>query len=1111
MSRCIFPIFAAVAIAFANAATSARAASPTASPSGRVDFTRDISPILSGRCFACHGPDDAHRKAKLRLDVREDALKSREGKAAIVPGSLSKSELWRRISTAKSVDVMPPPKKGGKPLTPQETALLKKWIEQGAPYAEHWAFVPPVRPPVPIVSNQYSVFSVLSGSGRTGSSKLNTDSLKTDHSNPIDAFISTKLAAEKLRPSPPADKTTLIRRLSLDLIGLPPTPEEVDAFLADKSPDAWSKQVERLLASPHYGERWGRLWLDAARYADSDGYEKDKRRLVHFYRDYVINAFNRDLPYDRFIIEQLAGDELPNATQDQLVATGFLRNSMLNEEGGVHPEQFRMEAMFDRMDAVGKGILGITTLCAQCHNHKYDPLTQEEYYRMFAFLNNDHEAMPRVFTPSEQEKIASLRREIGTIEAAMRRQLPDWQSRMAKWESGVARNQPEWTILRDLELISDNAQRYYPQADGSLLAAGWAPTKFTAIFQTTNKLETLSAIRLELFTDPNLPANGPGRSHKGLFALTEFTVEAAPLSNPKKKTKVKFASATADFDQLELTLESNFQDGSTNRRVTGPIGFAIDGNKSTAWGGDSGPGRRNTDRVAVFQLATNISFPGGTVLTLSLSQEHGSANANDFGTQNLGRFRISAIGQASGQPPMVADRVPKKVREAFAVPAVRRTPEQVAAVFDHWRTMVPEFAAANAKLDALWQQWPEGTTAYALVARTEERMTSVLNRGDWLKPTRGVKPGVPAFLNALPAGADASRLTFARWIVDRRSPTTARVFVNRVWQAYFGTGLVETSEDFGRQSAKPSHPELLDWLACEFMEGGGAGSGVSGLGSRGRSEASQTSERKPQTLDARPYPLRAEPWSVKNLHRLIVHSATYQQSSRVTPESLTKDPYNRLLARGPRFRVDAEIVRDVALAASGLLNPKVGGRSVMPPAPEFLFKPPASYGDFPWVSETGDERYRRAVYTFRRRSTPFPALLVFDAPVGDFSCVRRQRSNTPLQALTTLNEPMFMEAAQALALHTLRDGGASDTDKITFAFRRCTARVPTKDEQKELLSLLTKQEQRFTGRDADAWQLAAADPKNPPALPAAATPAKLAAWTAVSRVLLNLDETITKE
>jgi mono/diheme cytochrome c family protein len=1090
----------------AAAAISATAAPSGSSASAKVDFARDISPILSAKCFACHGPDDAHRKAKLRLDVRESALALRDGKPAIVPGNLTKSELWRRIN-AKNDDAMPP-KKEGKPLTSPELALIKKWLEQGAPYAEHWAFVPPVRPGVPKVSNQYSVSSVQSKSVRPGASGLNTDSLNTEHSNPIDAFISAKLAREKLRPAPPADKPTLLRRLSLDLVGLPPTPEELDAFLADKSPDAWSKQVERLLASPHYGERWGRLWLDAARYADSDGYEKDKRRLVHFYRDWVISAFNRDLPYDRFIIEQLAGDQLPGATQDQFVATGFLRNSMLNEEGGIHPEQFRMEAMFDRMDAVGKGILGLTTACAQCHNHKYDPLTQEEYYRMFAFLNNDHEAMPRVFTAPEQEKIASLKREMAAIETAMKQQLPDWRARMAKWETEVARNQPPWTVLRDMELITDNNQRYYPQSDGSLLAAGWAPTKFTATFQVTNSLPEISAIRLELFTDPNLPSNSPGRSYKGLFALTEFSVEAAPASDPKKKTKVKITDATADFDQPVLPLEPGFHDGSTNKRVTGPISFAIDGDKKTAWGGDSGPGRRNTDRVAVFQLATNIAFPSGTVLTIHLSQEHGSANANDFGTQNLGRFRLSVVGSTT---PAIADKVPKRVRDLFAIPAARRTPEQVAAVFDHWRTTVPEFSAANAQLDALWARWPEGTTAYALVARTEERMTSVLNRGDWLKPTRGVKPGVPAFLNPLPAGADTSRLTFAQWLTDRRSPTTARVFVNRVWQAYFGTGLVETSEDFGRQAAAPSHPELLDWLACEFMEGAAAGSGVSVLGSRVRGEASQTSERKPQTLDARPYPLRGEPWSVKHLHRLIVHSATYQQSSRVTPELLARDPYNRLLARGPRFRVDAELVRDIALASSGLLNPKLGGRAVMPPAPEFLFKPPASYGDFPWTSETGDERYRRAVYTFRRRSTPFPSLLVFDAPVGDFSCVRRQRSNTPLQALTTLNEPMFMEAAQALALRTLRDGGASDADKLAFAFRRCTARVPTRDEQAELLALLAKQEQRFTGKDTDAWLLATADPKSPPALPAAASPAKLAAWTAVSRVLLNLDETITKE
>jgi mono/diheme cytochrome c family protein len=648
-----------------------------------IEFTKDVKPIFAKNCYSCHGAKK--QESGLRLDEEATALKGGDsfGKSAIVPSKSAESVLIQAVAHSHSELKMP--KKGNR-LTDGQVGILRAWIDQGANWPavsiagekeaskEHWAFKAPVRPALPAVKNSKWV------------------------RNPVDAFILAKLEKEKLKPSPPAEKAALLRRLSLDLIGLPPTLDELDAFLADKSPDAWPKQVERLLASPHYGERWGRLWLDAARYADSDGYEKDKRRLVHFYRDWVIAAFNRDLPYDRFIIEQLAGDQLPGAAQDQFVATGFLRNSMLNEEGGIHPEQFRMEAMFDRMDAVGKGILGLTTACAQCHNHKYDPLTQEEYYRMFAFLNNDHEAMPRVFTTTEQEKIASLRREMNAVEAAMKQQIPDCRARMAEWEAEVAHNQPQWTTLRDLELISDNNQRYYPQSDGSLLAAGWAPTKFTATFQTTNQLENISAIRLELFTDPNLPANGPGRSYKGLFALTEFAVEAAPLGDPKKKSKVNFASATADFDQTVLPLEPGFHDGTTNKRVTGPINFAMDGDKKTAWGGDSGPGQRNTDRVAVFQLATNISYSGGTVLTLNLSQEHGSQNANDFGTQNLGRFRVSVI--STGQP-VVADKVPKKVREVLAVPTAKRTEEQVAMVFDYWRTTVSEFTKANAKLDAL--------------------------------------------------------------------------------------------------------------------------------------------------------------------------------------------------------------------------------------------------------------------------------------------------------------------------------------------------------------------------------------------------------------------------
>ena len=1012
-------------------------------PAGKVSFDRDVRPILSDNCFVCHGPDEKDRQAGLRLDQRAGAVKPAEsGKIAIVPGKPDASELIQRVISTDDNVRMPPLKGKHKPLTTQQIDTLKRWIASGAEYTSHWAFQAPVLPTVPRV-----------------------DEARFPARNDLDRFVAAKLLEHAMVRSPEVDKITLLRRLHLDLIGLPPTIAEVDAFLNDTTPGAYDKQVERLLNSPHYGERWGRHWLDAARYADSDGFEKDKSRQIAFYREYVINALNRDLPYNQFVIEQLAGDLLPNPTQDQIVATGFLRNSMLNEEGGVDPEQFRMDAMFDRMDAVGKTFLGLTIQCAQCHTHKYDPITHEEYYRLFAFLNNDHEAQRVVYAADEQHRTAELRIQIDAIEAGLQKSLPDWRERMAAWEDSVSLGQPEWIALQ-LENAGDNGQRYIDMGDQSILAQGYAPTKYTTSLKGTTQVKNITAFRLELLNDPNLPCNGPGRSFMGTCALTEFSVDAEPVGGPKEK--IKFVKATADYSNPERDLEPNFYDKTDKKRVTGPVDYALDGKDETAWGIDQGPGRRNQPRNAVFVAEKPFGGDAGTLLSINLKQMHGGWNSDDNMNNNLGRFRLSVTTAANPE----ADRVPKLVREILAIPREQRTPQQTATIFSYWRTTVAEFKNANDQIEGLWQQWPKGSTTLTLMARQEPRETRLLMRGDFLKPDRSVTPGVPAFLHALDPSQPATRLTFAKWIVDRRSPTAARVMVNRVWQAYFGTGIVATSEDLGTQSDSPSHPELLDWLSVQFMEHG---------------------------------------WSLKHLHRVIVTSATYRQSSRVTPEAYAKDQYNRLLARAPRLRVEGEIVRDISLAASGLLNPKVGGPSVFAPAPAFLFVPPASYGPFTWNDETGPDRYRRAIYTFRRRSTPYPMLTNFDAPNGDFSCVRRVRSNTPLQALTTLNETLFMECARNLALLTLKEGGADNATRLTTAFRRCVARKPTADEQKVLLTLLDKERTRFTEPNADPWQLAANDPSNPPDVPAGSLPADLAAWTVVSRVLLNLDETVTRE
>ena len=1024
----------------------------------KVDFVQDIQPILEKNCYSCHGT--SAQMSGLRLDSRQAFLAGGTNGKIVVPGKSADSTLYKRLAGIGDLTRMP---FGAPPLSAAQIALFRAWIEQGAeipetawaaqapaePVKKHWGFVAPVKPVVPVA----------------------------DHSpwvrNPIDAFILERLDKEGLKPSPPADRTTLLRRLSLDLIGLPPTAAEIDAFLADKSPNAYEKQVDRLLNSPHYGERWGRIWLDAARYADSDGYEKDKQRRVWFYRDWVINSLNRDLPYNQFIIDQIAGDMLPHATQGDIVATGFLRNSMINEEGGIDPEQFRMEAMYDRMDAIGKGILGITIQCAQCHNHKFDPLKQEEYYRMFAFINSANDSNVEVYTPQEQIKREEIFRKTREVEQMLQHQHPTWQEDMAKWEEQVKQGQPAWTVLRPtVDDISTGGQKFYLQADGSFLCKGYTPPHSKLKMTVKTDIQNITAFRLELLTDPTLPLGGPGRSPKGISALTEFTVEAAPADAPTKITELKFVKATSDYDQPVRPLEAVFNDKS-GKYVTGPAEFAIDGKDETAWGIDAGPGLRNQSRKAVFNLATPVSFPQGTILTINLSQNHGGYATDENQNNTVGKFRLS-ITNASGA---VADPVPDDVRVLLAIPAAERTARQVQTIFAYWRTTVPEWKVQNDEIAENWKDYPEGSAQLVFQVRPEGRETHILTRGDFLHPTKLVDPGVPAFLHPMPQddswqNGQPTRLTFARWIASRNSPTTARSIVNRVWQAYFGIGIVATSENFGTQGDLPSHPELLDWLAVNFMDQG---------------------------------------WSLKRLDRLIVTSNTYRQASRVTPDLLEKDPYNRLLARGPRFRVDAEIVRDIALSASGLLDPEVGGPSVFPPAPEFLFLPPVSYSTKVWIESAGAERYRRAIYTFRYRSVPYPMLETFDAPNGDMSCVRRVRSNTPLQALTTLNEPIFLEAARALAAHTLADGGKTDDQRLDFAFRRVVARDPSQPERANLIAFLHKETGRYQDGELNPWDMLGGNDALAPLLPRNLTPAQIAGWTAVSRVLLNLDETITKE
>jgi mono/diheme cytochrome c family protein len=999
----------------------------------KVDFVRDIQPIFKTSCAPCHAGE--RPKAGLRLDNKALALEGGISGAVITPGNSGDSRLMHRVLGLNGERQMP---LGGAPLKAEQIELLRRWIDEGAEWPEsaaggaakiekHWAFIAPVRPALPGVKNR--------AWART----------------PIDHFILAKLEQRGLSPSAPARKTTLIRRLALDLTGLPPTLKEIDEFVSDQSPDAYEKLVERLLASPHYGERWGRWWLDAARYADTNGFEKDLPRSIWPYRDWVIKAFNRDLPFDQFTVEQLAGDLLPNPTLDQRVATGFLRNSMLNQEGGVDPEQFRVEGLIDRVDAVGKAFLGLTVACAQCHTHKFDPVKHDEYYKFYAFLNSDDE--PEIEVPSEEvsRKRAEIQAKVRQIEDDLIARDSDLPARMAAWEERMRGGEGRWAALDDASIFASFGVKFDKLEDGSFLPKGDNATSNVYVVKARTDLKNITGFRLELMTDANLPRGGPGRAHDGSLIVSEFAVEALPADRASDKSakgqRVALRQATADFELPDW-----------------PVKNVIDGDYKTHWSSDAGPGRRNQERKMVFAAAEPVGFEGGTLLTFQVAQKKDEVITTAGGKPNPGRFRLSVTTAPDPQ----VDPLPAGVRRILGVRASQRTPDERREVFSFYRTTDAKFAEANKRIDELMSGWPYGDTTLALSPRATPRETRVFRRGDWKRPGEVVQPGTPAFLHPFPKDAPRNRLGLAQWIIDKNNPLTARVIVNRVWQQYFGQGLVTTPEDFGTRCEQPSHPELLDWLAREFMEGG---------------------------------------WSFLMLHRLIVNSATYRQSSVVTPKLQEADPNNILLARGPRHRVEAETIRDIALSSGGLLSPKVGGPSVFPPIPDGVLS--LGYGQpMKWETSTGEDRYRRAMYTFWKRSVPYPSLSVFDAPNADFACTRRVKSNTPLQALTTLNDTLFMEAAQGLALRVFKEGGATDRARMAYAFRLTTGRSPDAVELQKLLAFLQQQRAHFRGNTAAAVYVSSADLNS---LPPGVDLHAVAPWTMVARVLLNLDETITKE
>ncbi|MFZ0588846.1 MAG: DUF1553 domain-containing protein [Bryobacteraceae bacterium] len=1002
-------------------------------------FATKVRPILSARCYQCHGPET--QQAGLRLDSLNAILKGSDSGKIVVPGHSSDSRIIRRL-LAKERPQMP---YGGPPLSPDEISTIQEWIDKGAPGPDstqptastkplkHWAYIKPVTPPIPNVSNPSWV------------------------RNPIDNFILAKLDKEGLKPSPEADKATLIRRVYLDLIGLPPSPREVDEFLSDRSSDAYEKVVDHLLASPHYGERWARQWLDMARYADTNGYEKDNRRTAWEYRDWVIRALNQDMSFKDFTIDQIAGDMLPNPTKDQLIATGFNRNTMLNQEGGVDPEEYYWYELVDRVNTTASVWLGSTLGCAQCHNHKFDPFTQKDYYRFLAFFSNSEYQVvgghseqyalePDLELPTAEQSVKSkaIRERMGKLQQALDTQTPALDAAQTKWEADMQAAGNAWAPLRPERYESAGGATLTLLPDASILASGKNPFADTYTLTARTNEKQITGVRIEVLNDKSLPHGGPGRDAEGNFFLSEFDVEAAPADQPEAKRHVIWKTAKADEAQ------NGYDISNLTAKESDVHGWAIDASPTGAAG----------ERQAVLIPDQPFGFPGGTILTVTLKHEMRHA------TRNLGRFRLSVT--STSEPEFIV-RIPARVRPILDIAPEKRTPEQKEKLSASYRAVSPLLDDTRKQMAELGKSLKALGIATAMVMHERPgyaRPTAYIReRGSFMSKGDLVYADVPSALGRLPGDAMPNRLGLAQWLVSDDNPLTARVTVNHFWEAIFGHGIVETDEDFGTQGDMPSHPELLDWLATEFMREG---------------------------------------WKMKKIQRLIVTSATYRQSSRATLELLARDPYNNLYARSARFREEGEMVHDIALSASGLLSDKMYGPSVFPYQPEGIWDVP--YSKDKWVESEGEDRYRRAIYTFMRRSAPYPSLVTFDAPSREFCTIRRVRTNTPLQALTALNDPYFFDAARALAKRMVNEGGTDDASRVTYGFKLTVSRNPTQAELDRVLSFYQQQLQRYRQDTAAAVQTINAEPSaNSSQAP------ELAAWTMVANVLLNMDETISKE
>lgn len=988
-------------------------------------FSRNIQPLLSKHCVLCHGPDDA--EAGLRLDIQERAYaKLDSGERAIVPGDPDSSEMLRRMITTDDSERMPP-EGNGETISAEDIAMLRRWIEEGAQYEEHWAYQALQKPSPPAVQQQTWI------------------------RNPIDAFVLARLEDEDVLPSPEAGRATLIRRLFYDLIGLPPTPQQVDEFFSNRSPEAYENLVDELLLSKHFGERWGRHWLDKARYADSNGFEKDRPRPNAWqYRDWVIDSINRDQPFDNFTVEQLAGDLLDDATPQQKLATAFHRQTLTNQEGGVDQEEFRVEATFDRTETTSSVWMGMTMTCARCHSHKYDQISQREYYELFAFFNNANESdfdiaqSDRAMVAFLRDKnehdrnVASLTSQYQSAKQKLQPEIDEWINQMSVWlksiDEGSVKSLP--AKLLTAESLGKTTE-LVEQEDGSLLVSGEAPNKdrYTLEFELPN--QTFAGVRIEVLADDSLPANGPGRSDGGNFVLSELRGEVSDDRKFEGSIKVDFAMAVADFEQSKFPAPSVL---STKKRS----GWAI--------GGQAG-----TDHQLTAHTRERVS---GKYLRLVLDQQYGSKHT-------IGRFRVTTI------PNFNPSRVlPKQVVIAIRTPSEARSANHRDIITEYVAGSHADTAKLLAQLKEIKKNIPKPPTMSVRIMAPATRSTHVLHRGDFLQPAEEVTPnGLAVISRSHPLKSRepemaADRLDLARWVVGEGHPLTPRVTVNHVWAHLFGQGIVTTVNDFGVQGEQPSHPDLLDWLAWQFT--------------------------------------REMDWSRKRLIKTIVMSATYRQSSHHRTELQTTDPTNLLLARQNRIRVEAEVVRDLNLSVSGLLSPKIGGPSVFPPLPASVAE--LSYNNnFKWITSQGEDAYRRGMYTFFKRTSPHPTLISFDCPDSNTTRLQRDRSNTPLQALATLNNDVYAEAAQALTVRVFAEGGDEDRTRLEFALRLCIARTPAIEEVDRFQSLLN------TSRDY--YQMHPNDAKNLTQRHAIVEIPieENAAWVATLRMVLNLDEFIVRD